>query len=275
MSIIWKDGTRVSVQAGGKNLDGLCLGPSPSTAPTIVMLHEGLGSVEMWKDFPARVAKETGYGVFVYSRAGYGQSDPADLPLPVDYMTREAVDVLPGVLDAIGFQHGILLGHSDGASITAIYAGSVSDMRVRGLILMAPHFFTEPAGLEAIKEAKNAFEKTDLHERLAKYHRDPDAAFRGWNDAWLNSDFHDWNIGDTIDHWRIPVLAFQGADDEYGSGAQIREVEERTYSPAETAILDECGHAPHRDQPEKTLALVAEFAARLERLESEQVKVVA
>ncbi len=273
MNFEWANDTRVSVQGGGKILDGLCLGPAPSQAPTIIMLHEGLGSVEMWKDFPARIAEETGYGVFVYSRAGSGQSDPADLPLAVDYMTREAVDVLPDVLNAIDFQRGILLGHSDGASIAAIYAGSVSDMRVRGLILMAPHFFAEAAGLNSIRKAKSAFENTDLRDKLRRYHRDPDAAFRGWNDAWLNPDFHDWNIADNIDHWRIPVLAFQGADDEYGSVAQITEVEQRTYSPAETAILDQCGHAPHRDQPKRTLALIAEFAARLERLEQEDVKV--
>ena len=272
-TIDWSHGTRVSIEAGGKTLRGLCLGPPPAAAPTIVMLHEGLGSVEMWKDFPEKVVEETGHGVLAYSRAGYGQSDPADLPLPTDYMTREAVDVLPVVLDRIGFQRGILLGHSDGASIAAIYAGSVSDMRVRGLILMAPHFFTETVGLESIKQAKEAFENGDLRNRLAKYHRDPDATFHGWNDAWLNPGFHNWNVADSIDHWHIPVLAFQGADDEYGTGAQIVEVEERTYSPAETAILENCGHAPHRDQPEKTLALIVEFCERLERLESEEVKV--
>jgi len=273
MSITWKDGARVSVEAGGKTLDGLCLGPPPSAAPTIVMLHEGLGSVEMWKDFPAKVAEATGHSVFAYSRAGYGKSDPADLPQPVDYMTREAVEVLPSVFEAITLERGILLGHSDGASIAAIYAGSVSDMRIRGLILMAPHFFTEAIGLESIKRAKDAFEHGDLREKLTKYHRDPDAAFRGWNDAWLNPQFQGWNIADSIDHWRIPVLAFQGAEDEYGTEAQIDEVEERTYSPAETAILEDCGHAPHRDRPEQTLALIAEFAERLERMEREEVKV--
>lgn len=271
--IDWIDGARVNFEADGKTLEGLCIGKAPATAPTIVMLHEGLGCIDMWKDFPQKVADETGYCVFVYSRAGYGESDPADLPRSVDYMTREAVNVLPDVLNAMNFQRGILMGHSDGASIAAIYGGSVSDMRVRGLILMAPHFFTEPGGLVSIRKAKDAYDNSDLREKLAKYHRDPDNAFHGWNDGWLMPEFTDWNIGDSIDHWRIPVLAFQGAGDEYGTRAQIDEVDERTYSPAETAILDDCGHAPHRDQPEKALALIADFAARLERLEMQEVKV--
>jgi len=272
--IDWRDGARITFEADGKSLEGLCIGKSPADAPTIVMLHEGLGCIDMWKNFPQKIADKTGYGVFVYSRAGYGQSDPADLPRPVDYMTREAVDVLPAAFDAITLERGILLGHSDGASIAAIYGGSVSDMRVRGLILMAPHFFTEPGGLTSIRKAKDAYENGDLREKLAKYHKNPDNAFRGWNDGWLTPEFSDWNIGDSIDHLRIPVLAFQGADDEYGTRAQIDEVDERTYSPAETAILDDCGHAPHRDQPEQTLALIVDFAARLERLEQEKVKVV-
>lgn len=271
--IDWAHGARVTVTAGGRKLDGLCMGPPPQAGPVIVMLHEGLGSIEMWKDFPERVADATGHGVFVYSRAGYGQSDPADLPLPVDYMTREAVDVLPDILDAIGGDSVVLFGHSDGATIAAIHAGSVSDSRVRGLILMAPHFFTEKGGLEAIAAAKTAFEEGDLAEKLARYHRDATGAFRGWNDAWLDPKFHDWNVADAIDHWRIPVLAIQGRDDEYGTLAQIEEIEERIYSPLEVAILDDCGHAPHRDRPDETLAAIAEFCARLDRLENEKVAV--
>lgn len=272
-NINWKNGERVSIDIDGKKLDGLCLGPPPMAAPTIVMLHEGLGSIEMWKDFPERLARETGHGVFVYSRAGYGQSDAADLPYKPDYMTREAVDVLPHVLNAIGAQRVVLLGHSDGASIAAIYGGSVSDMRVRGLVLIAPHFFTEPAGLDAITRAKQAFENGDLRDKLAKYHHNPDAVFRGWNDAWLNPDFADWNIGEAIDHWRIPVLAIQGTADEYGSLAQIEEIDQRIYSPLETLILEDCGHVPHRERPDETAAAITEFCTRLLRLENEEVKV--
>ena len=165
---MWKDGESVMFRADGGWLEGKCHGPSPDTAPTIMMLHEGLGCVDLWRDFPRKLAEATRYGVFTYSRRGYGASDPAELPRPVDYMTREAVEVLPEVLGAIGFTEGILLGHSDGASIAAIYAGSIQDHRVRGLVLMAPHFFTEPMGLAAIAKAREAYETGDLRARLSK-----------------------------------------------------------------------------------------------------------
>lgn len=246
-------------------------GPSPSEAPTIVLLHEGLGSTALWRDFPEQLSQATGAGVFAYSRLGYGQSDAARLPRPVDYMTREAVEVLPQVLDAVGFQRGMLLGHSDGATIAAIYSGSVSDQRVRGLALIAPHFFTEPSGLAEIARAKQTFETSDMKDRMARYHRDPEATFRGWNDVWLNPDFAAWNVGDSIDHWRIPVLGIQGAEDEYGTLAQLEEIEGRIYAPFEKVVLENCRHAPHLDQPQATLAAVREFYARLERLEQEVV----
>ncbi|MEC9313050.1 MAG: alpha/beta fold hydrolase, partial [Pseudomonadota bacterium] len=163
-----------TVTAGGANLEYACHGPAPDQAPTLVLLHEGLGCVALWRDFPEKLAAATGLGVFVYSRQGYGQSDPVTLPRPLDFMTREAKDVLPGLLDAIGLEHGVLMGHSDGATIAAIYGGSVLDHRVRGLILMAPHFFTEPGGLAEIAKAKEAYDSGDLKEKLAKYHKDPD-----------------------------------------------------------------------------------------------------
>jgi pimeloyl-ACP methyl ester carboxylesterase len=211
-------------------------------------------------------------GVFVYSRAGYGQSDQADLPRPLDYMTREAVEVLPEVLQAIGFQRGILMGHSDGATIAAIYAGSVVDHRVRGLILIAPHFFTEEMGLAEIEKARMAYVTSELKGRMAKYHRDPDKTFFGWNDAWLNPDFNEWNVADVIDYLRIPTLAIQGAKDQYGTLAQIHEVEARSYAPVECVILPETHHAPHLEAPDETLAAVVEFAERLERIEAVLVK---
>lgn len=271
--IKWSDGGTGQLTAGGKSLEYACFGASPDQAPTFVLLHEGLGCVALWRDFPKALADATGYGVFVYSRAGYGQSDSADLPRSLDYMTREATDVLPEVLNSFGFQKGVLLGHSDGATIAAIYAGSVADYRVRGVVVMAPHFFTEPMGLAEIAKAKVAYETTDLEQRLAKYHRDPDNAFRGWNDAWLHPDFAAWNVGSVIDHIRVPVLALQGAEDQYGTIAQITELEQRLYSPFEVEILADCKHAPYLDQPEKTLAVVSEFATRLQRIENEDVKI--
>jgi pimeloyl-ACP methyl ester carboxylesterase len=269
----WRDGAASTITASGKELEAICYGPPPGKAPTIVMLHEGLGCVALWRDFPQKLAEATGFGVFVYSRAGYGQSDPVDLPRPLDYMTREALDVLPGVLDAIGFEYGILLGHSDGASIAVIYAGGVEDFRVRGLVLMAPHFFTEEGGLQSIAEAKEAYEKGDLRGKLAKYHKDVDNAFRGWNDAWLDPGFKSWNIAEAIDYLRIPVLAIQGAGDQYGTLVQIKEIEDRIYSPVDVEILSGCKHSPYIEQPEKTLAAVAEFCARLARIEAAEVEV--
>ena len=269
----WVDGARGMLVADGKNLEYACFGPAPSERPTIVMLHEGLGSLGLWRDTPRKIAKATGLGVLVYSRAGYGHSDPIRLPRPLDYMTQEATIVLPQVLDVIGFRSGLLLGHSDGATIAAIYAGSVVDQRIRGLILLAPHFFTEPKGLAGIAAAKIAYETTDLKARLAKHHADVDVAFYGWNSAWLDSGFSDWNVADVIDYFRIPVLAIQGTDDPYGTIAQITEIEERIYAPLEKLLLENCGHDPLAEYPEQTLASIAEFAARLERLENEVVKI--
>ena len=171
------------------SLEYRMIGPRPDAAPTIVMLHEGLGSVTTWGDFPHKVAERTGAGVFVYSRAGYGKSSTITLPRPLDYMQREATEVLPRLLDAIGFRRGILFGHSDGATIAAWYAGSVQDHRVRGLVLMAPHFFMEASNIEAIQQTVASYETTDLRARLARHHADVDAAFRGWSGAWLDPGF--------------------------------------------------------------------------------------
>jgi len=264
----WRDGASGFIEMGGRRLEAACHGPSPETAPTLVMLHEGLGCVALWRDFPQRLAAATGFGVFVYSRFGYGASDTITLPRPLDYMTREAVDVLPKVVDAVGFRRGLLLGHSDGATIAAIHAGSIADFRVRGLILMAPHFFTEPSGLASIRAAREAYARGDLRAKLARYHREVDAAFKGWCDAWLDPGFESWNVADVIDYWRVPALAIQGRDDEYGTLAQIREIETRTYSPVDTLILDGCKHHPQFEANAATLRSIADFCARWARIEA-------
>lgn len=255
----------------GVRLECACYGPSPDQAPTIVLLHEGLGSVSLWRDFPQKLGAATGFGVFAYSRQGYGQSQSIDLPRPLDFMTREAQGPLPELLDRIGLQRGILMGHSDGASISAIYAGSVADHRIRGLILMAPHFFTEPIGQAEIAQARIAFETTDLKDRLARHHRDPEGAFRGWNDTWLDPEFLSWNIGDVIDYFRIPTLAIQGRGDQYGTLAQIEEIETRSYAPVEMVVLEDCQHSPHLEQTDAVLEAVTDFTQRLERIEAEVV----
>lgn len=273
MKIDWQEKPTTALTIQGKQLEYQCYGPTPDQAPTVVMLHEGLGCAALWRDLPRQVAEATGWGVFVYSRAGYGQSDRADLPRPLDYMTREAMDVLPNVLDAIGLQRGVLLGHSDGATIAAIYAGSTEDFRVRGLVLMAPHFFTEDMGLAEIAKAKIAYETGDMATRMAKYHRDPGNTFRGWNDAWLHPDFKAWNVAEVTDYLRIPSLVIQGADDQYGTLKQVDEIETRSYAPVEVAIIDDCAHAPHLDQPKQVLAATAEFLTRLDRIDQEKVQI--
>ena len=246
----------------GASLEYRMIGPRPDAAPTIVMLHEGLGSVTTWGDFPQQVAEATGLGVFVYARAGYGKSSTIALPRPLDYMQREATDVLPKLLDAIGLAHGILLGHSDGATIAAWYAGSVQDHRVRGLTLMAPHFFMEESNIEAIRKTVASYE-SDLRPRLARHHADVDTAFRGWSGAWLDPGFASFDTTEALAYIRVPVLVVQGAADPYGTLAQVRVVEEECYCPVETLVLPDVGHAPHREAPEEVVGAITAFSERL------------
>jgi len=261
-----KEGTLV---AAGKRLEYACFGQPPNEAPTLVLLHEGLGCTHLWRDFPRTLANATGFGVFAYSRAGYGKSAPAELPRPLDYMTREAMDVLPLVLDAIGIEAGVLLGHSDGGTIAAIHVGCIADRRIIGAVLVAPHFFTETASLVEIAKARDAFNTGDLRERLAKYHHDPDNAFLGWNDSWLHPDFKAWNVTDVLDDIRVPVLAVQGRDDPYGTLAQIDIVSERvTKAPVTKLILDNCRHAPHREHGPAVVAELVRFCRELDTKQS-------
>jgi pimeloyl-ACP methyl ester carboxylesterase len=239
------------------------IGPRPATAPTIVMLHEGLGCVGLWGDFPDRLAAATGAGVFVYSRAGYGQSSPVVLPRPLSFMHDEARDMLPRLLRAIGFRRGLLLGHSDGASIAAIYAGSVQDHRVRGLVLIAPHFVTEDIGLAEIARAKAAYDQGDLRQKLARWHADVDNAFNGWSGAWLDPEFCRWDITEELAYIRVPILVVQGVHDQYGTLRQIEVAREECYCPVEVALLEAARHAPHREAADATLEATAEFANRL------------
>jgi pimeloyl-ACP methyl ester carboxylesterase len=241
------------------------IGPRPDAAPTIVMLHEGLGSAGLWGAFPEQIESATGAGIFVYSRAGYGKSTGAKLPRGVNFMHEEALDVLPRLLDAIGFQRGILFGHSDGASIATIYAGSVQDHRVRGLVLMAPHFFTEEMGLAEIHSAREAFDSGVLRDKLKRWHADVDSAFRSWNGPWLDPEFRKWDITEALGYIRVPILVVQGADDQYGTLKQVEAAQQECFCPVETAILPGVRHSPHRDAAEMTLCTVADFINRLLR----------
>ncbi len=254
---------------GSSNLEYRMIGPMPDKAPTIVMLHEGLGSVGLWGDFPDKLQAATGAGVFVYSRAGYGNSSPVKLPRPLNFMDIEALEVLPKVLDAIGFRRGLLLGHSDGASIATIYAGGIQDHRVRGLMLIAPHFVVEDISVQSIAKIKDTYATTDLRTKLARWHKDVDNAFRGWNDAWLDPQFRDWDISESLAYVRVPVEIIQGADDQYGTLRHIEIAQAECYCPVDTTIIPGAGHSPHREAPDVTLKAAADFANRLLSLHGE------
>jgi len=264
----WETDTPLSLSINDKTIECCCYGPAPDSATTIVLLHEGLGCVALWRDFPARLSQHTGCGVFVYSREGYGSSDSVTLPRPLDYMTRHALEYLPAILDAINSKKVVLLGHSDGASIASVYAGSANDHRIRALILLAPHYFAEQESLSSIAEAKEAYLKAELRARLSVYHTNVDNAFYGWCDAWLHPDFAQWSIVDNLDYIRVPVLAMQGRQDQYGTLAQIEVIEERCYAPVELVVIEDCKHSPHLEQSEQVLKLAVSFVERINEHEA-------
>jgi pimeloyl-ACP methyl ester carboxylesterase len=251
------------LRVGASDLEYRMIGPAPADAPTIIMLHEGLGCAGLWGDFPDRLQAATGAGVLVYSRAGYGASTPVTLPRSLDYMHVEALDVLPKLLDGIGFRRGLLLGHSDGASIAAIYAGGVQDHRVRALAMIAPHFFTEDSGLRSIAEIRTTFEASGLRSKLMRWHRDVDNAFYGWNDAWLDPEFRNWDISEYLAYIRVPIAILQGDADQYGTIRQIEIAREECYCPVDVTIIPGAGHSPHREAPDVTLDTISEFAKRI------------
>jgi pimeloyl-ACP methyl ester carboxylesterase len=253
------------LKIGAMDLEYRHIGPAPHEAPTLVMLHEGLGSVGLWGDFPHKLAAATGAGVFVYSRAGYGASTPVSLPRPLSYMHTEALEVLPKLLDTIGFRRGLLIGHSDGASIAAIYAGGIQDHRVRGLSLIAPHFIVEDISVTSIEGIKREYETGKLKEKLARWHKDVDNAFYGWNGAWLDPQFRDWDITEYLSYIRVPMQIVQGAQDQYGTLRQIEVAQAECYCPVDVAIIDGAAHSPHREAAAVTLDAIAEYVNRILR----------
>ena len=239
--------------------------PGDPDEAALVLMHEGLGSVGLWRGFPERLAAATGRRTVAFSRYGHGQSDAPPNPRTPSFMHEEACDALPRLLAAIGFQRGILFGHSDGASIATIYAGSVQDHRVRGLVLMAPHFFTEEMGLAEIRRAREEYQSGNLREKLKRWHADVDCAFRTWNEPWLSPQFKQWDITEALGYIRVPILIVQGADDQYGTLKQVEVAQQECFCPVETAVLPGARHSPHRDAPELTLRTVAGFINRLLR----------
>ena len=249
------------VTVKGRKLEVSRIAGPDHDAPTLVFLHEGLGSVSMWRDFPQKAAAATGCAVVAYSRYGYGQSEVLRGPRAVDYMHVEALEVLPELLDKLSIRDPVLVGHSDGGSIALIYA-AMSDS-VKGLVVMAPHVFVEDISVKSIAEAKTAFEGTDLAQKLGRYHADAAKTFRGWNDIWLHADFRSWNIEEVLPRIHCPVLAIQGFDDEYGTMAQLDAIAGRTGGPIELLRLADCRHSPHRDQPAVVLEAMVSFIDRL------------
>jgi len=249
------------VQAAGRSLAYEWAGQEANGKPVLVFLHEGLGSIRQWRDFPAKLAAASGCRALVYDRYGYGQSDVlTEKRRTVRFMHDEALNALPEMLAALKVENPILVGHSDGASIALIHAGAGHG--ARGIVAMAPHVFIEPICISSIREATHTFETTDFAEKLGRYHRDARKTFYGWADVWLDPQFGGWDIRDDyLPGVRCPVLAMQGFDDEYGTMAQLDEIARRVSGPCELLKLEKCGHAPFRDQPQQTI----EAAARLVR----------
>ncbi|TVO67236.1 alpha/beta fold hydrolase [Denitromonas ohlonensis] len=230
-------------------------------APTLVFLHEGLGAISMWRDFPQRLTDAVGGDALVYSRAGYGRSSPAELPRPVDYMHTEALRILPALLDALAIERPVLFGHSDGGSIALICAGATATP-LSGIVVLAPHVMVEDITIAGIQEARARYETTPMRDRLGRHHDDPDAAFWGWNNVWLDPAFRDWNIEHLLPDIDCPVLAVQGEDDEYATLAQIDRIADGAPDVRLLALPD-CRHSPHADQPDAVIAATAEFIASL------------
>ena len=249
------------IDVAGQELEYARIG-ADRPGSTLVFLHEGLGSVALWRDFPQRVAAAASLPALVYSRAGYGGSSALARTRTPRYMHEEALTVLPALLDALVIADPILIGHSDGASIALICAGAKA-RPVRALIAMAPHVFVEQRSIDGIEAAAMAYERTDLRAKLSRYHTDADSAFRGWNDVWLSPAFRDWNIESLLPGVACPLLLIQGLDDEYGTLAQLDAIERRVSGRVERLELDRCAHSPHRDRPDATLAAIVRFISTL------------
>lgn len=257
----------VGIRALGRELsiEYQWIAAADSAAPLLVFLHEGLGSVSMWKDFPAQACAALGCRGLVFSRYGYGSSTPRPDAerWPVSYMHAQAEEVLPALFAALGLQdeRPILFGHSDGGSIALLYAAMYPDAP-RAIVVAAPHIFVEDISVASIEQARQAYISTDLPAKLGRYHQAPDSAFWGWNHIWLDPAFRAWNIEQYLDKIRCPVLAVQGENDEYGTLEQIRGIQ-RLAPQTRLCILPDCRHSPHKDQPEKLIAAMQEFVAGL------------
>lgn len=250
------------LSAGGGRLEAVWIGPGPDEAPTLVFLHEGLGCVDLWRDFPARLVELTGWGALVFSRLGYGGSDPCLLPRSIDFMHHEAMVVMPDVIEQAGIRDHLLVGHSDGGSIALIYAGGHARPGLMGVVSLSAHIFCEDLTRRSIRAARQRYLYGDLKSRLAPYHgENTDGAFWGWNDVWLHPDFKSWSIEAFLPAIRVPVLAIQGEDDPYGSKAQIDGIQAKTGSTVTAEMVSDCGHVPHLEKAHAVLIAIAAYTA--------------
>lgn len=252
------------IEVADVHLEARWLAGKNDDSPVVIFLHEGLGCLDMWRDFPEKVVEQTGCHALVYSRQGYGRSDACSVPRPLTYMHIEALEVLPRLLKVTQVDDYILVGHSDGGSISLIHAGGTSARGLRGIVTMAPHVFCEELTVKSIAEAGVAYGQTDLRNRLAAYHYDNvDRAFWGWNKAWLDPAFMAWNIEEFLPAIKLPQLLIQGEDDQYGTVAQVEAIKSRSGGSVEVALLADCGHSPYKEQAEQSLALISGFVNRL------------
>ena len=254
-----------AVRVDDHRLEYVWFGDRSPGGPVLVFLHEALGSAGLWRDFPAALAAATGLPAMAYSRRGFGGSDPRPLPLPTDYLDREADRSLPGILAALGIARPILVGHSDGATIALMHAGSAAGRAVEGVIAEAPHVFVEEETLTGIREALPVY-RGGLREKLLRHHGEQtDGVFHGWHDTWQTPEFRWWNCLDRLAQIHCPTIVIQGEGDQYGTQKQLDAIAERASGPVETLMLPDCGHSPHRDRRDEVLAVMTRFIRNLPR----------
>ena len=253
----------MDIQINEKSLESVWHGPTPEDAPTLIFLHEGLGSVSMWRDFPKKLSLQTGCGALVYSRFGYGQSEKCELPWSLNFMHKEGLEILPEIIAQCKIQKYILVGHSDGASIALIHAGSEYSEKLLGMVNEAPHVFCESLTISSIQKLRENYHSGNLRERLKKHHKDIDITFNGWADVWLDYEFSNWNIESSLQRIKVPQLIIQGNDDEYGTSEQVDAIVCQSLGNVKICFLNNCGHSPHREQESKTLQVMTEFVRNL------------
>ena len=244
-------------------IEYITFGNFSNKSPVLILLHEGLGSVAMWRDIPKLIHEKTKMNILVYSRIGYGKSSKAELPRPTNYMSIEAEEYLPIILQKLSIKKYFLIGHSDGGTIAALASINKSSVELLGTILIAPHFFVEKESIIAIEETTDQYKNKNLRSKLEKYHNDVDNAFFGWSNVWLSTSFKKWNISNYLSKIKTPILVIQGTKDPYGTVNQVQVLEENLKSPLQKVIIEDCGHNPFYEFPETTIKYINKFIKKL------------